>query len=304
MEAIQAGITALITAYARAYHATHDVPTIFDDSLADQYFSEAEHTQFDRQLAESLAAIAPDVAASNPDQATALAYVMQNMHEPVTLSRSRYTEDSLDAAVREGVQQYVILGAGFDTFAFRRPQLLRQIDVFEVDHPVTQGMKRQRIAFAGWTIPDRLHLLPVDFAQTSLADALRNSSYDPGQLTFMSWLGVTYYLTQEVITETLRAISGIAPRGSTVVFDYMDLDAFDADKAAPRTRLMHGIARRVGEPMKSGFEPSQLAEMLQGLGFVLAENLSPEEIGKRYFGGRTDHLRAFEHVHFARAVIR
>src|SRR5260221_1321699 len=137
MEERQAGITALVTAYARAYHATHDSPKIFDDFLADQMYSEEEHSRFDQNLAEMLNVIDPDLAATNPDQATTLAGVMHLMHGPVTLSRSQYAEDCLTESIRHGVQQYVMLGAGFDTLAFRQPALVAQLQVFEIDHPTT-----------------------------------------------------------------------------------------------------------------------------------------------------------------------
>lgn len=303
MEETQAGITALVTAYARAYHATHDSPKIFDDFLADQLFTEAEHLSFDRHLAGAIKAIDPELAATNPDQATALAAVIQLMHGPVTLSRSRYTEDCLEEAVRHGVQQYVILGAGFDTFAFRRPDLIAYLQVFEVDHPVTQALKRQRIAMPGWEIPEQLHFVPVDFAKEKLPEALRRSPYDPHKLSLFSWQGVTYYLTREVVFATLQAIASVAPRGSTLIFDYMDADSFIPARAARRTQYMHGIARQVGEPMKTGFDPITLGSELARVGFTLEENLGPGEVDARYFRGRSDRYRAFEHVHFARAVV-
>src|SRR5205814_4101896 len=131
METRQPWITALITAYARAYHATHDSPVIFDDSLVDQIYTADEHIQFNRNLASTIARLDPDFAATNPDEATALAWVMQMMHTPITISRSRYAEDCLAEAIKQGVCQYVILGAGFDTFAFRRPDLLTSLQVFE-----------------------------------------------------------------------------------------------------------------------------------------------------------------------------
>jgi methyltransferase (TIGR00027 family) len=304
MAEIQAGVTALVTAYARARHATQDEsPKIFDDFLADQYYTAEEHIAFDHNLAAMLPAIDPELAATNPDEATALSAVMQTMHEPVTLSRSRYGEDSLDEALKQGIGQYVILGAGFDTFAFRRTDLADRLQVFEVDHPVTQGMKQQRITMAGWATPANFHFVPIDFTQESLADALGLSSYDSQKLTFFSWQGVTYYLPRESIFATLRAIASLAPKGSQIIFDYMDEDAFNPERAAKRTQLMHATARRVGEPMKTGFNPLTLADELQQVGFRLVENLAPVEIQPRYFSGRTDRLRAFEHVHFAKAVV-
>jgi len=303
MTEIQAGVTALVTAYARAHHATHEAPKIFDDFLADQYYSAEEHIAFNHNLASMLPAIDPELAATQPDEATALSAVMQTMHEPVTLSRSRYGEDALDEALKLGIRQYVILGAGFDTFAFRRTDLAKQLQVFEVDHPVTQGMKQQRIAMAGWGMPANLQFVPIDFTQESLTEALGRSSYDPQKLSFFSWQGVTYYLPRESIFTTLRAIASLAPKGSQIVFDYMDEDAFNPERTARRTQLMQATARQVGEPMKTGFDPLKLGDELQQVGFRLVENLGPDDIQTRYFSGRTDRLRAFEHVHFAKAVV-
>ncbi len=302
MEERQAGITALITAYARAYHATHDSPKIFDDFLANQFYTPEERTLFNQNLAGLIKDVDPELAATYPDQETALAGVIQLHNGPVTLSRSRYTEDCLEEAIRQGLEQYVILGAGLDTFAFRRPEL-KQLQVFEVDHPVTQAMKQQRIGMAGWEIPAQLHFAPIDFTRESLADALPRSGYDPRKASFFSWQGVTYYLDRAVVFDTLRTIAGIAPQGSTVVFDYMDADAFIPEKAAKRMQLMQRIAGMVGEPMKSGFDPQALAGNMEALGFRLAENLAPEEIERRYFQGRTDRYHAFEHVHFARIKV-
>ena len=297
MEEKQAGITALITAYARAYHVTHDTPIIFDDFLADQFYTPEEHLSFDHNLAGLVALIDPDLAARNPTQAQALAAVMQLHNGPITLSRSRFAEDCLEAAVQAGVRQFLILGAGFDTFAFRRPDL--RLRVFEVDHPATQALKRERIRQAGWEIPASLSFIPLDFAHGSLAEALSGSAYDPAQPAFASWLGVTYYLEQNVIDGTLASIAALLAPGSRLAFDYLDLDAFDPDKAPGRIQLLQAIARQVGEPMKTGFDPQHLATHLLTLGYRLEDNLSPAEIQTLYFKDRRDRYRAFEHVYFA-----
>ena len=303
MEENQAGITALITAYARAYHATHDSPKIFDDFLANALYTREEHTAFDQNLAGLLKLIDPELAATNPDPAAALARVIQIQNGPITLSRSRYCEDCLDEAIHQGVRQYVILGAGFDTFAFRRPEFAGRLQVFELDHPVTQAQKRQRIAAAGWEIPPHLHFVPVDFNQEDFAGALLDSAYDPHKASFFSWLGVTYYLAREVVLSTLQTLSSLSSPGSQIVFDYMDTDAFDPLKASKRIQLMQGIAKMVGEPMKTGFDPLSLAGELQGCGLRLAENLSPDAIETRYFQNRSDAYHAFKHVHFAKAIV-
>lgn len=296
-------ITALVCAYARAYHAEHDNPKIFDDYLARKLFTDEEYKQIGVYQAEALKFYAPEVAATNPDQASAIVWVMQHQSAPITLSRSRYAEDTLEEAIAQGVRQYVILGAGFDTFAFRKPELLKQIDVFEVDHPATQAAKLQRLARLGWGIPQQLHFVPVDFVHENISDALARSSYNPHLLTLFSWLGVTYYLPHEAVMATLRALAHLAPCGSSIIFDYYDTDSLDSAKVARRFALMQEIVKRVGEPIKTAFDPSTLEADLQQAGLMLKENLSPADIEKRYFANRTDDYHAFEHVHFARAIV-
>lgn len=302
MEQNQASITAKITAFARAYHAKHDNPKIFDDFLAAQMFSEAEYGFIEANLANLIHFLDPEKAAVCPDQTAALAWVMRNQTGSVTLSRSRYTEDCLPKALNEGVKQYIILGAGMDTFAFRHPKLLKHLEVFEVDHPATQTAKRLRLGELGWEIPPQLHFVPVDFSTEDMKAGLGNSDYDSGKLSFFSWLGVICYLERGEVVETLRAITDIAPAGSSIVFDYFDEGAFDPEKADKRMQQMQNIVKQAGEPMKTGFEPSELGGFLAGLGFQLRENLSPEDIEARFFKG-TDGYHANRHAHFAWAVV-
>lgn len=190
-----------------------------------------------------------------------------------------------------------------DTFAFRRPEMLGQLQVFEVDHPATQAFKRSRIAEIGWEQPAQLHFVPVDFTQENLSAALARSSYDPKTLSFFSWLGVTYYLPREAVFSTLRTFADAAPAGSTVIFDYMDSDAFIPGRVAKRMQMAMEKVRKWGEPLITGFDPSMLAADLARLGLRLHEDLSPTDIEERYFQGRTDGYYACEHVHFARAVV-
>jgi methyltransferase (TIGR00027 family) len=225
------------------------------------------------------------------------------MNGPVTLSRSRFTEDALERAFQAGVEQYVILGAGFDTFAFRHPDWLERLNVFEVDHPNTQAQKKQRILSTGWEIPATLHFVPVDFAKERLSDSLLRASYDPRKATFFSWLGVTFYLEKADVLATLRSVAGLAPKGSQIVFDYFDAGAFLPGQATRTMRLIHDIVRQAGEPMKSSIQPETLGAELKSVGFELLENLGPQEIEARYFQGRSDRYHAHQTVHFARAAV-
>jgi methyltransferase (TIGR00027 family) len=306
METSKGSQTALFAAFARAYHARGSAPKIFDDFLAKELLTPEELAGFERHLgsAEAVRFFVPELEASKPDAKTVLAAVMQIQIGPITLSRSRYAEDSLESALKRGVGQYVILGAGLDTFAFRRPELLERLRVFELDHPATQADKLQRIARAKWIKPERLHFVPVDFAPGDLSAALKSSPFDPAVPTFFSWLGVTYYLAREAIFETLRSLATVAARGSSVVFDHLDADAFDPNKPeVRRVRLMKIAAERSNEPMKAGLEPSSLSKSLSEVGLTLNEQLAPEQIQSRYFAGRNDEYRAFENIHFVSASV-
>ena len=300
----QAGLSAIVMAYARAYHATRESPKIFDDFLADALFTSEERIQTDQAWAGLLQYTAPELAATNPEPETALAWVVKLGSGPLTLARSRYAEDSLERSLREGVSQYILLGAGLDTFAYRRPDLSDRLQVFELDHPATQAMKLERVSRAGWQPPSNLHVVPVDFTKESLSDALQRSPYNPVQLSFFSWLGVSFYLTREVVFDTLRSMASIAAQDSTIVFDYLDADAFVPEKkASRRVQQMQWMADRLGEPMKAGFDPLTLASELDQVGLRLDENLDPATIEARYFQGRSDRYHAVEHFHYARAIV-
>lgn len=126
---------------------------------------------------------------------------------PSPLCRAAYTEHALRSAAMTGTKQYVILGAGLDTFAFRETEFLSKHRVFEVDHPLTQTDKKERIARAGWTIPDNLAFLPLDFTKDNLTEQLISGNFDLSVKSFFSWFGVTYYLSAEAIDTMLSALS-------------------------------------------------------------------------------------------------
>jgi len=298
MKENQFSLTAIMCAYLRAYHAKYDEPKIFDDFLADQIIPDENRLLIEEGLTKHFQLKAPELAASLPNQATALKLVARAMNSRSNLlSRSRYTEETLEVAIKQGTQQYVILGAGLDTFAFRRSDILVNLQVFEIDHPNTQNFKTQRIKELGWTVPTQLNFIPMDFTQESLAAALKKSSYNPQVKSFFSWLGVTMYLTREEVFATLRTIATIAPTGSRIVFDYFDIDIFDAQKTDTQIQEELAQAQAAGEPMKTGFDPSMLASDLANLGLHLHENLNQVEIQRRYLQGR-------KYAQIAQAVVK
>jgi len=204
-------------------------------------------------------------------------------------ARSRYAEDELAAAFQRGVREYVLLGAGLDTFAYRNSHA--GLRVFEVDHPATQAWKRKQIQAAGIAIPESLTFVPVDFEKQTLAEALPQSGFSKHQPGFFSWLGVVPYLTAQAARTTLAFIGGLPPN-SGVVFDY----AVPPDSLGPRARAafdeLAARVARAGEPFQLFFEPADLAAMLRSLGFNYIEDLDGAEIDRRYFSDRSDGLSA------------
>ena len=203
----QVSRTAQFTAYNRGYHSRNDAPVIFDDTLAFDMLGHDGRRSIEEQLLAALRAVNPLAATGFHNNESALSWLMQaGAAAPIVLSRARYAEELLEQAVKLGVRQYVLLGAGLDTFAFRRHDLMQKLTVLELDHPGTQEYKRRRLDKLGWELSSNLHFIPVDFTRTSLVDALQASRFDLQVPAFFSWLGVTYYLTRnEVINLRLTA---------------------------------------------------------------------------------------------------
>ena len=303
MEPNKASMTALVSAYARAYHALYDEPKVFDDTLARQILTDEQFAGISGHMAQGISFFNPDEAHLYPDTASALQWVIQTQIAPHILARSRYAEDRLAEVVASGVGQYVILGAGYDTFSFRKPEALSSLRVFEVDHPATQAAKAGRIKALGWEIPSSLCFVPFDFSGEGLGQALTASGYDPAMPVFFSWLGVTYYLTRDEITRTLADISSISSPGSSIVFDYPDDGLFD-ENAPSRVRRMVALAAASGEPMRMALTRADLTAILDQAGYRIREHLTPADIESRYFSGRIDAYHAFENIHFIQAGIR
>ncbi|SPF34130.1 conserved hypothetical protein [Syntrophobacter sp. SbD1] len=296
--------TALGTAFMRGYHALYDNPKIFEDPLAYSLLGNEERSIIVRHWMTRLQSIDPSGAASCPDETSALKRMLQLWSAaPTVLSRARYAEETLMKAIGQGTRQYVILGAGMDTFAFRYRERLEGLRVFEVDHPATQTFKRRRIAELGWEIPAQLHFVSLDFADEDLDKMLMCWPYNPGSLTFFSWLGVTYYLSPDTVFSTLSAVAKISPLGSAVTFDYFDPNMDCTGKAAERLKAIMDSVQSLGEPIKACFDSSTLDHDLACIGLRLEENLTPSDIQKRYFKGRSDGYRASEHTRFALAVV-
>jgi methyltransferase (TIGR00027 family) len=202
--------------------------------------------------------------------------------------RSRFAEDEREQAFHNGINQYVILGAGLDTYGYRSHNLNER--VFEVDLPATQAIKISRVQQLGIHPSCKLNYVACDFEQNSLEKNLLAEGFDKNQKTFFSWLGVVPYLDATAIEQTLNFIAGCAP-GSTLVFDYMvdSNNLSDIEKMA--ATILSAQLAAGGEPLKSFFDPNVLAEKLENAGFSQVEDISPDYLNERYLAFREDGLR-------------
>jgi methyltransferase (TIGR00027 family) len=204
--------------------------------------------------------------------------------------RARYAEDVLAEAVARGVRQYVIVGAGMDSFALRRPAFAAELAIFEIDHPATQQFKMRRLAECGIALPPGLRFVPADLTEIPLDAALTRSSFRVDRQAVFAWLGVTPYLTRRANLGTLRAIASCAATGSELVFTYLDQRIFETDPEISAMQEARAALASAGEPWVSGFHPDRLGDDLRGTGLELVANLGPQELGARYCAERADGL--------------
>ncbi len=259
--------TAHRVALRRAAHQLWDNPKVFDDPIALKILPQDARAE---------------LAGSRPSDSTPARFLRAFM-----VARSRFAEDHLAEAVARGVKQYVVLGAGLDTFAYRNP--FKDLHVFEVDYPATQAWKRERLQLAGIPVPPTLTFAPVDFEKDTLPAGLDQAGFKPDEAAFFSWLGVTPYLAEQTVLTTLQWIAagpqnGVAfdyavPRSSLSFFQRMTFDALSARVAA------------AGEPFVGFFDPETFSRELQQMGFKHIEDLGVDEINARYFSERSDGLR-------------
>lgn len=287
--------TALAAALMRAIHTRCDQPRVIDDPWGDRLVSEEEKAALSRRVLEEAGPeVRPRLAALSDRAILDIALRRHPTYGGVVL-RTRYAEDALAAAAARGVAQYVLVGAGLDSFCVRQPPYASALAIFEVDHPASQALKRERLA--GVAVPSNVRFAAADLARESLADALGRAGFCATVPAFFSWLGVTIYLTREANVATLRAIASCAAPGSELVFTYFDQRVLDA--RIPHVEAMRERRAAMGEPWVSGFDPTTLAAELRDLGLLLIEDVTGPALTARYCAGRTDGLAAGRAGHIA-----
>jgi methyltransferase (TIGR00027 family) len=265
----KASRSALMVAMLRAAHQLLDRPLVFDDPLALPILGR-EH--------EDIVRAAPEKFDSG---------VVRVLRAAMAV-RSRFAEDELARSTGQGVGQYVLLGAGLDSFAYRNA--LPGLKVFEVDHPATQNWKRSLLAQSGIDVPDTMRFVPVDFEHDDLAESLQAAGCNLDAPVFFSWLGVTLYLSTDAIFETLAFVASLPP-GSGIVFDY----GVVSELLNPMERMgMAYFAQKYeaeGEPWISFFAPEVLVSELRALGFGEVSDHGADSLRDRYLAGRNDGMR-------------
>jgi methyltransferase (TIGR00027 family) len=207
------------------------------------------------------------------------------------VARARFIEDLVVAQAGRGVGQYVLLGAGLDSFAQRRPEIASRLMLFEVDQPGPQAWKRQRLIELGYGIPEWLRLVPVDFeAGGSWSEEIKRAGFDSARSAVVTSTGVSMYLTKEATAATLRQVAALAP-GSTFVMSFLlPLELADPEVRPGLERAAQG-ARASGTPFISFFTPAEMLALARACGFREAQHVSAAMLTERYFADRTDGLR-------------
>lgn len=263
--------SALKVAVLRAAHQLLDDPIVFDDPLA-------------------LPILGPQTEAAMRAAPFRFNDQMSRGLRALLVVRSKLAEEEFLHSMRAGVKQYVVLGAGLDTFAFRNVHKDQGVQVYEVDHPSTQNWKKTMLKTAGITIPDSMTFVAVDFEKDTLAEGLHRAGFCTDRPAYFSWLGVTMYLSTQAVFETLKFVSSL-PKGSAITFDYR----VPPSLLNPMDRMIGEhigkIIAEQGEPWKSHFEPHAFHRELQDMGFGSTANFDPDALNARYLARRKDGLQ-------------
>lgn len=279
---MQSGLPSITAQNAAAYRAVHqvlDTPRVLDDPLA--------------------------LPILGRDALGTLQYIADGQSRAMRAAiavRSRFAEDRLAAAVERGVRQYVVLGAGLDTFAYRNPHAQAGLRVFEVDHPATQRWKRSRLQEAGIAVTDESVFVPVDFETDSLAERLRSAGLNPNAPAFFSLLGVVIYISRPALAATIAVVRSFAP-GSEIAFEFsLPTEMLSERERESREQSLVRM-QALGEPWVSFYDPGSLTADLGAMGFSAVDVLAPATANRRYFAGRADRLRIAGSMHLLAARV-
>jgi methyltransferase (TIGR00027 family) len=300
----QKSMTALISAFSRGYHTEHNQVKIFDDSMARLLLREEEFAQISKSMTDGIGFFNPSFTGTPQE---GLRWVVDNQLSPSPLGRAAFAEKALETAVKSGTKQYLIFGAGYDTFAFRQPAWAKGLEIFEIDHPLTAEDKKIRLERADIPIPKNVHYISLDFTKEKLQSVLtKDKGFDCQQISFCSLLGLTYYLSCENFEELLASLGAILSEGSAIVFDYPDENSY-TEKAGERAKKQALLAGAAKEKMLASYSYETMEKLLWDHGFLIYEHLTPAEMTRQYFAAynlaNPQHpMTAFDNVNYCLGV--
>ncbi len=302
----QKSMTALLSAFSRAYHAQNKGIKIFNDSIAKKLLTDEEYYRISKSISDGIGFFNPDFTG---DSKEALRWIVDNQLSPAPLGRAAFAEQSLKRAAKIGAGQYLIFGAGYDSFAYRQPAWAERLKIFEIDHPATSADKQKRLKAANCIIPDNVHFVEADFTKKAWQISLiNNKAFDNNKISCGTLLGVVYYLSRQTFEALIAVISEILPKGSSIIFDYPDEESY-TDKAGERAKKQTLLARAANEKMQVGYSYCDMEQLLSKYNFLIYEHLTPMQITKQYFedynrANPKHKLTAFDNVNYCLAVIK
>ncbi len=282
--------TARATAAIRAMHLLYDRPVVFADPYAIQFTGPAFRRICRGRFLPWLL------------RRRSISEIVRPISAQI-LSRAKFTEEKLKQAVIKGISQYVIIGAGFDTFCLRRPDFSVGLRIYEIDHPVTQRIKRKRLIDIWGSVPDGVEFLAIDLEKRTINDAFSDSSLMKEEKVLFSWLGTIPYLTEDAVHNVLHDLASFAVPGSEIVLDYLIPTATMNPEDRRVLRRGMRIIELLGEPVKSYFDPEAFPDVVSNHGYHIFENQSPTEQNRKYFSGRSDNLATHSSAYNLHAVV-
>lgn len=289
-------ITAKICSFVRAYHSAYAKEKIFDDYLAYDLLGQKDYLRVGQLIEHDF-----DVDLYDENAVFSREKIDETINEllaPIPLSRLAFAKDEYeDFSKYYDRVQFVILGAGLDTFSFTNAD--SKVDIYELDHPDTAAYKKEKIDSLNLVIPKNLHFIGIDFTKQKLDDVLKASSLDVNVPTFATILGVSYYLPLDVFAHTLKVLKDFFKAKMRVVFDYPDETTVN-HKASKRVLKLASMTRKLGENMVFAFPYEAVKEEIEKAGLGVLKHLSPDEIDKQYFFNQ-QNMSAFENIHFISA---
>jgi len=296
-------MTALVSAFARAYHYKNNDIKVFSDSIAEEILTEEEYKNIAESMKNGINFFNPLFEGREEE---ALRWIVNNYLSPSTIGRSAFAENRLKHEIELGASQYLIFAAGYDTFAYRQKEFYKKINIFEIDKDEIISDKIARVKPYLEKL-NNVSYVVMDFEKEKVSKRLINiKKFDVNKRSFCSLLGISYYLEKDVFTSLISEISKITTEGSSIVFDYPD-ENYYSDIAGERAKKQAMMALAAGEEMRSCYSYKELEKHLAEHGFLIYEHLNPEDITEQIFeefnnANPENKITAFDNVNYLFAV--